>query len=154
MSLLMKTAVRPDWVDYNGHMNDAAYAQVFSLAVDQLMDNLGMNETFRSEQQYSMFTLETHVCYLDEAHEDQNLLVTMQLLDDDAKRLHVFFTMTDEGGGKLATSEQMLMGMDMHTGRPSPFPEMIQNQIQQINHEQSTYSLPKEAGRTIGIKKR
>ncbi|MDZ7851712.1 MAG: thioesterase family protein [Halomonas sp.] len=31
---LLETRVRPEWVDYNGHMNDAEYARVFSLAVD------------------------------------------------------------------------------------------------------------------------
>jgi acyl-CoA thioester hydrolase len=33
-SFLYETRVSSEWVDYNGHMNDAAYAKVFSLAVD------------------------------------------------------------------------------------------------------------------------
>ena len=33
---LFKAQVQDDWIDYNGHMNDAAYARVFSLSVDRL----------------------------------------------------------------------------------------------------------------------
>src|SRR5699024_6701955 len=106
--------------DYNGHMNDASYAAVFSKAVDRLMDRIGIDETFRNEQQYSIYTLETHLVYLMETYEEVKLEVTVQILDYDQKRLHSFFVMKNEAGDRLATSEQMLMGMDMQEGRPAP----------------------------------
>ena len=33
---LFETKVASEWVDYNGHMNDAAFAIVFSRSVDAL----------------------------------------------------------------------------------------------------------------------
>ena len=106
-------------------MNDSAYAVVFSMAVDQLMVDLGIDEEFRERMKDSIYTLETHLCYLQEAHKDQVLHVDFQLLDYDSKRLHVFFTMKNEKGERLATSEQMLMGMDIESGRPAPFPTKL-----------------------------
>ena len=44
---LYETKVAPDWVDYNGHMNDAAYALVFSRAGDALMDRIGLDAAAR-----------------------------------------------------------------------------------------------------------
>jgi len=148
---LLSEAVLEDWIDYNGHMTDSAYAIVFSRAVDQLMIELGINEAFREKEQYSIYTLETHLCYLAEAHKGQELYVSLHLLDHDSKRLHVFFTMENKAGEKLATSEQMLMGMDMATGRPAPFPEVIQSEVDLLAESQRDTPIPPQAGRKIGI---
>ncbi|ASN03894.1 thioesterase family protein [Virgibacillus necropolis] len=151
---LMSVNVRPEWVDYNGHMNDAEYARVFSIAVDQLMNKIGIDESFRDEQHYSIFTLETHLCYLAEAHQDEPLQVTVQLLDQDAKRLHVFFVMENREGKRLATSEQMLMGMDMKEGRPAPFPSQIESKVSALAEAQKNKPVPDEAGKKIAIRKK
>src|SRR5690625_5707805 len=81
-NVILTCDVKADWVDYNGHMNDAEYARVFSLAVEQLMNKLGIDESFRNTYDYSIFTLETHICYLAEAHERETLQTTVQLLED------------------------------------------------------------------------
>ena len=39
--IIYKTHVAPEWVDYNGHMNDAEYARVFSQACEALIDQIG-----------------------------------------------------------------------------------------------------------------
>ncbi|OBX36221.1 L-carnitine dehydrogenase [Halomonas elongata] len=117
---LLETRVDPQWVDYNGHMNDAEYARAFSLAVEALMDRLGLDESGRARHGYTLYTLETHLCYRREAHEGQALHLEVTLLERDAKRLHVFFEMQDDEHNLLATSEQMLMGIDSQAGRPAP----------------------------------
>src|SRR5699024_11710911 len=61
-----------DWVDYNGHLNDAEYARIFSLSVDAFMKEIGITDEFRETNAYSMFTLETHVCYLDEMRSEEH----------------------------------------------------------------------------------
>jgi acyl-CoA thioester hydrolase len=151
---LLIDSVRPEWIDYNGHMTDSAYAILFSLAVDKFMVRVGIDEDFREKAKYSIFTLETHLCYLKEAHKGQALHVSLQLLDYDSKRLHVFFTMENEEGDRLATSEQMLMGMNMEDGRPAPFPDEIQINIEELSNAQTNMEVPKEAGRKIGIRKK
>ena len=80
--------VEKDWVDYNGHMNDAAYAVVFSRALDKLLEDAGLTARFIEQEKYTVFTLETHLMYLAEAHQDQPLAVSAMILDQDAKRLH------------------------------------------------------------------
>ncbi|MGA5662236.1 thioesterase family protein [Bacillus bombysepticus] len=151
---LLKKSVQKVWIDYNGHMTDAAYAIVFSMAVDQFMIALGINADFRDKYQYSIYTLETHLCYLAEAHEGQSLQVKVQLLDYDTKRLHAFFTMENEKEDSLATSEQMLIGIDMNTGRPAPFPREIHTRIENLGALHNNLEKPKQTGRTIGIRRK
>ncbi|MFG6158778.1 thioesterase family protein [Halomonas sp. 1390] len=147
---LMEIRVAPEWVDYNGHMNDAEYARVFSLGVEALMDAIGLDEAGRARHGYTIYTLETHLCYRREAHEGQPLSVEVTVLARDAKRLHVFFTMHDREGTLLATSEQMLMGIDSDAGRPAPFPEAVAGVIETLPAAAES-EWPELAGRRIGL---
>ncbi|WP_270180771.1 thioesterase family protein [Alkalihalobacillus sp. CinArs1] len=146
--------VLKEWVDYNGHMNDAEYAKVFSIAVDEFMNHIGLNEEGREQYNYTIFTLETHLCYLKEAHEGEKLIVRSQILDLDQKRIHIFFKMENDQGDVVATSEQMLMGMDTTEGRPGAFPEAVVVELEQMYVVDKEYETPKQAGRTIGIKRK
>ncbi|MEC8917391.1 MULTISPECIES: thioesterase family protein [Salinicola] len=148
---LFKTRVQDGWVDYNGHMNDAEYARVFSLAVEALMDCVGLDEAGRAEHGYTIYTLETHLCYRQEAHRGEALAVALTLLDSDAKRLHVLFTLTNADDDTLATSEQMLMGIDVASGRPAPFPEPVAARVEALPKAGDEW--PKAAGRRIGIRR-
>ncbi|MYL23112.1 hypothetical protein GLV89_04805 [Halomonas alkaliantarctica] len=150
--LILETQVASAWVDYNGHMNDAEYAKVFSLAVEALMDDIGLDANGREEHGFTIYTLETHLCYRREAHEGQRLNVALTLLDRDAKRLHVFFELRDETRNILATSEQMLMGIDSQAERPAPFPASIEAAIDALP-KANTHAWPNLAGRKIGIRR-
>ncbi|MFG6177793.1 thioesterase family protein [Halomonas sp. THAF12] len=147
---LLELRVDSQWVDYNGHMNDAEYARVFSLGVEALMDAIGLDEAGRRRHGYTVYTLETHLCYRREAHEGQPLRVEVTLLDRDAKRLHVFFAMHDAEGTLLATSEQMLMGIDSEAGRPAPFPEAVEAAIGELPRV-ADEAWPELASRRIGL---
>jgi hypothetical protein len=56
--------VLPEWTDYNGHLRDAYYLLVFSMATDAMMDMIGLDEAGRAATGHSMFTLESHINYL------------------------------------------------------------------------------------------
>ncbi|MDZ5784192.1 thioesterase family protein [Marinococcus luteus] len=145
--------VEREWVDYNRHMNDAAYALVFSRALDALLEDAGLTARFIEREQYTVFTLETHLMYLAEAHQDQPLAVSAVILDQDAKRLHLWLEMQNDKNGTIATSEQMVMGMDQAAGRPAPFPETLQQGFAKVP-VLSPKNWPAKAGRSIGIKRK
>lgn len=145
--------VQSEWVDYNGHMNDSAYAKVFSHSVDAFMDYIKLGEEAREKYAYTIFTLETHLCYLLEASEGEKLTVIAQLLDADDKRLHMFFTMKNGKENIIATSEQMLMGIDTAHGKAAPFPTTIATEIEQLSEIDKQLETPKQVGRRIGIRR-
>jgi len=147
---LFKTRVASEWVDYNGHMNDAEYARVFSLSAEALLDAIGLDDAGRRRHGYTIYTLETHLCYRREAHEGQPLNVDATVLDRDAKRLQIFFEMRDAENNLLATREQMLMGIDSEAGRPAPFPAPVEKAIGQLPGLAGE-DWPPLAGRRIGI---
>lgn len=150
--ILFETRVDPAWVDYNGHMNDAEYARVFSLAVDALMDRIGLDADGRQRLGHTLYTLETHLCYRREAHRDEALRVSFVLLDQDAKRLHAGFELHNTSGDCLATSEQMLMGIDLASGRPAAFPVLVEEAIGALPRA-TAGQWPDYAGRRVGIRR-
>lgn len=129
---IWKGNVLPAWVDYNGHMNDASYAAAFSNSLDALMDEIGLNEDGRREMSYTIFTLEAHIKYLQEAHENEELHINVAVLNRDEKRMHLWFEMKNREKATLATSEQMVMGINQSSGRPAPFPKMVKAKVDQL----------------------
>jgi len=65
--ITVERAVPLDWVDYNGHMNEARYLQAFGDATDRFMELVGCDSDY-IESGGSYFTAETHIRYLDEVH--------------------------------------------------------------------------------------
>ena len=60
--------VRPEWVDYNGHMHESRYLQLFGDATDALLRHLGIDVS-----RGSYFTVETHLSHLREATADEQV---------------------------------------------------------------------------------
>ena len=150
--LIYETHVAPEWVDYNQHMNDAEYARVFSLAVDAFWEKIGLGDAARDALGVTTFTLEAHICFLAECAEAEALHVTLDILDRDAKRFHLFFSLYRADGQLAATSEQMLMAIDPATHRSTVFPEAIAQAADgfgQLERE----AWPVQVGRRIGIRR-
>ncbi len=49
---LHRGSIRPEWIDYNGHMNVAYYVLVFDRGTDALLDHLGMYNAYRARNGY------------------------------------------------------------------------------------------------------
>jgi carnitine 3-dehydrogenase / betainyl-CoA thioesterase len=108
--------VLPAWVDYNRHMTEAAYLTAFGWASDALFSYIGDNEAYRAAG-HSFYTVETHIAYLREAAEHEPLRITTRVLGLDRKRLHIYHEMFNGTDKLLATTEQMLVHVDMNAGR-------------------------------------
>ena len=58
--------VRPEWIDYNGHLSEAYYVLVFGHATDAVLAQLGVTPEHVARNGTSVYTLEAHVRYLDQ----------------------------------------------------------------------------------------
>ncbi len=150
---LTECTVLDEWVDYNGHMNDAAYAIPFSKAVEAFIQRLGMDAAYREREQLTIYTLENHIRYVREAFAGERLQVDAQIVDRDAKRAHVFLRLVDGHGAVRATSEQMLMVIDTSTGRPGRFQGEPLERLEAMAEADRELPMPKEIGRPIGIRR-
>ncbi|SER81355.1 thioesterase family protein [Streptomyces qinglanensis] len=148
---LHSTPVRPEWVDYNGHMSESCYLRVLGDNSDAFFRYLGVDEEYRAQGR-SLYTVETHLHNKREATEGAPLRLTLRLLDHDTKRLHLFHEMWHGADGTLlAAAEQMLLHVDTAQGRACPLPGELLDRLGTIQAAHDVLPAPEMAGKPIGI---
>jgi carnitine 3-dehydrogenase len=106
-----------DWTDYNGHMNEGRYGQVFSDAADTVMIHVGADADYIASG-LSYFTAETTVKYLAETHAGERIAVHTRVTQGEGKKLRLFHEMRRAADGEiLATCDQFLLHVSLETRR-------------------------------------
>ena len=147
---LLDTVVRPEWVDYNRHMSDFRYGQVFGEAMDALFRRVGVDEAYRNTGRM-YYSVENHVTHLGEAKSGEPLYVTTQLLGVDDKRLHVFHRMhRGRDDRQIATAEQMYLHVDTTAAKAANADAAVRARLESIRGGHSGLPAPPEAGRAVG----
>lgn len=155
LPILHRETVRPDWIDYNGHMNLAYYVLVFDHATDALQDVVGLGADHRAAAGGSVFVVEAHLTYDNEVRLGEEMRVRPRVLDVDEKRLHLFHEMFAGDDDRLAaTNELMILHVDLKSRRAAPFPAPVLAHLQRLKAAHGTLPEPAQAGRRITIKKK
>ncbi len=152
---VLEATVVSEWVDYNGHMNDAAYAIVFSRSVDALMDRVGLDAAARKRTGQSLFTLQMMLHYFKEGKEGDAFSVSCQLLEHDDKRMRVWLDMTAPGGERHAASEQLLISITQGEAgaRAVPWSFETKAALEALAKAQSGLPHPPEAGAGVALRR-
>ena len=140
----VETAARSvpvDWTDYNGHMNESRYLELFSGATDRFMELIGCDAAYIAAGG-SYFTVETHLQHLGETHAGATVRVTTQLLEGSGKRLHILNRMFDAGGELLATGEHLLIHVSLATRRATSPGAELQQRLAELQSQHATLPRP------------
>ncbi|KVR54903.1 4-hydroxybenzoyl-CoA thioesterase [Burkholderia ubonensis] len=150
---IYRDVVRPEWVDYNGHLRDAFYLLIFSFATDALLDRIGLDDAARKSRGRSVYTLEAHVNYLHEIKEGARVRVDARVVAHDAKRLHLYLELFADGrDDAVSASEQMLLHVDTRDGpKSAPFDDDVAAQLAALHALQRDCPPPAYAGRVIDL---
>ncbi|GGH58096.1 carnitine 3-dehydrogenase [Frigidibacter albus] len=143
--------VLPSWIDYNGHMTESRYLFAGSQAVDDFLARIGAGLDY-VKAGHSYYTAETHLRHLAEARLGDRLSVRVQILSHDAKRLHLWMTVARDGT-EVATLEQMLLHVDMASGKPCPAAPEVLAAVAERAARDAGLPRPEAAGRHVGQRK-
>lgn len=147
--------IKPEWIDFNGHMNVGYYVVAFDLGSIAFLNAVGMGLDYPKKRGGSTFGLEMHVTYDREIHLDAPFVIHTRVLDCDAKRIHMYHEMRHGADGWLAaTNEIITMHIDMSTRRSAPFPDDIMETLNKIKDAHADLPIPSGVGRKIGIRRR
>jgi acyl-CoA thioesterase FadM len=147
-----KSEVGPEWLDYNGHMNDASYAVALSEANEQLLAWLGLSADYRAETGAALYTVETHIRFLAECTLGQTLTATSMMVAADEKRVRVFTELFVEGDRLAATGESMYVHVDPAAGGPSSMSPDRQRLLQEMVTAHAGLPRPAALGRGVGAR--
>ena len=153
---LYTDVVHKDWIDYNGHMNDAYYALVFSRTLDRLMAKLGLQQDGRTPDSPTIYTLTATIHFLAELHEGERFTAEARILAHDAKRLHLWADLFGADGRLSASTEQIFLCVDQSgaTPRAAPFPPAVMARIEEIESARGHEPMPARTGQGISLAKR
>jgi carnitine 3-dehydrogenase len=138
--------VVPDWLDYNGHMTEHRYLEVFADATDALLARLGVDAAYLASGR-SLYTVETRIRYLSDCRAGTRLAVATWLLGHDDKRVSLVHEMRDAATDEaIATGEHMLLHVDTKAGRSSPMPDDLVARVAALEADHRPPIAPSYAG--------
>ncbi|MGY0020117.1 thioesterase family protein [Streptomyces sp. YJ-C3] len=150
---LLHRTVRPEWIDYNGHMSEAFYVLAFGHATDALMIETGLHSGYRESTGCSLYTVESHIRYLRDVPEGAHLAIRTRVLGVAAKKArftHEMYVVPDDSAepdadaAPVATTELLALHVDQKAGRATEFPEPVHDRFRAL-----TEPAPDWAGRSI-----
>lgn len=121
-------------IDYNGHMNDAAYAQVLTDANEVFLDALGMSASYRERTGCSLYTVEMTIRFKREVSLGDTLRAETYLASHDTKRVGVHTVLLDDEGRTVATGDTLYLHVDTAAGAVRTFPDDRAVLLEQVKH--------------------
>jgi acyl-CoA thioester hydrolase len=142
---------RPEWTDYNGHMNVAYYVLVFDHATDAFHASIGIDAAYRAAGR-STFAVEQHFAYLREVRAGARLACATRLVEFDDKRVRLFTEMFDADAGHLAaTGEMLAVHVDLAARRAAPVTAEIRDRLARVLESHRGLPRPAQLGRAIAL---
>lgn len=143
--------VRPEWIDYNGHMNVAYYVLAFDRASDVVFERLGLGHAHREATNHGFFVVEAHVTYGREVVEGDPLRFDCWVVEAGDRKLRYFLEMFHAGKGyRAATIEFLGLNVDLGSRRSAPFPPELRQSLDAAVARDRARGLPPELGRAVG----
>ena len=142
--------VRPEWIDYNGHMNVGYYLMPFENATGAFCRHLDISKAYREGTNHAIFAAETHLTFEREVKAGDRLRFVSQLLDWAPKWFNLFHYMYNAEEGYLAATNQLLfVHVDLATRRAQPMSDVHQARLEKMMALHATVPMPAQAGRAI-----
>ncbi|WP_273500732.1 thioesterase family protein [Paracoccus sphaerophysae] len=143
--------VRPEWADYNGHLNMAYYHVLFDTALDVVLEPLGLGPEVARDTGQSVFTAQAQVHYLRELNIGDSVTVETRLIAHDVKRLHYVQTMRHSEGWVAAINEALVLHVDLTTRRVTRWSPEVEARVADTVAAHAPLPLPEQVGRRIGL---
>jgi acyl-CoA thioester hydrolase len=140
--------LRDDWLDAYGHLNEAYYLVPFSNASWALQEHFGIGVDYFERTGCALYTVESHVRYLNEVRAPALLEVASMVLGSDSKRIHIAHVLR-VGDTECATFECLGLHYDTQARRATVLPESVQAALEASR----AAAIPDWAGRRVSLHK-
>lgn len=106
------TSIDTTWIDYNGHMNDAAYALALSQANEAFLEHVDLSAAYRERTGRTMYTVDLHIVYLAEVHGSDSLTACIGITELAARKLRLSTELVRSDGTVAARGEVLYLHYD------------------------------------------
>jgi carnitine 3-dehydrogenase len=146
---VQRRRITADWADYNGHTNDSRYMQLSSEALDVFFRSIGFSNDYLATGR-SLYTLESHIRYINESKVGDEIVVTAQVIALDEKKVHMHSVMSQTDGTIVATGEHIYLHVDTKLKKSCPIGTELLVLLEPIAKAHANLSRPEGVGRFVG----
>jgi acyl-CoA thioester hydrolase len=140
--------LQDSWLDLYGHLNEAYYLVPFSNTTWLMQDHFGIGSDYFDATGCAIYTVETHLRYLNDVHAPATMDIETLMLGSDTKKIWFAHRMLVEGV-LYATAEFMALHYNTRERRTMEMPAAIQAALKAAEVEE----LPDWVGRQISLVK-
>jgi acyl-CoA thioesterase FadM len=141
--------LQDSWLDLYGHLNEAYYLVPFSNTSWIMQDHFGIGSEYFDQTGCAIYTVETHLRYLNDVRAPATMDIETLVLGSDAKKIWFAHQML-VAGELCATAEFMTLHYNTREGRTMAMPDHIQAGLKAAEVE----ALPDWVGRQISLVKK
>jgi acyl-CoA thioester hydrolase len=138
--------VQDQWLDAYGHLNEAYYLVPFSNTSWVMQDHFGIGVEYFDRTGCAIYTVETHMRYLNDVRKPALMEIESMILGSDPKKIWFAHQMIVDGT-ICATAEFMVLHYNTREGRTEAMPEAVQDKLKAAEIE----SKPDWVGRQISL---
>ena len=141
--------LQESWLDLYGHLNEAYYLVPMSNTTWKMQDHFAIGSDYFDQTGCAIYTVETHLRYLNDVRAPATMDIETIMLGSDAKKIWFAHQMLVDGN-VCATAEFMTLHYNTRESRTMEMPADIQAQLKAAEPAQ----LPDWVGRQISLKKK
>ena len=145
--------LKPEWIDYNGHLNMAYYGRLFDDGVEEYFTKMGIGEDYARSSGHTTYSAEFRIRYLRELPPDAVVRVTFRILDLGPKSLHYAQEILHEDGWVSATGEGIGLHIDQSGPRVAAYPEEVAARLAAEAEAHAAEPVPEWVGAPMKIRK-
>jgi acyl-CoA thioester hydrolase len=134
------------WADAYGHLNESYYLVPFSNATWKMQDHFGIGTDYFDATGCAIYTVETHLRYLNDVRMPSNMEIETLMLGILPKKIWFAHRMLVDGE-LCATAEFMTLHYDTREGRTREMPDEIQAAL----NDALVDAIPDWVGRKISL---
>jgi len=141
--------LQESWLDLYGHLNEAYYLVPFSNTTWVMQDHFGIGSDYFDASGCALYTVETHLRYLNDVRAPATMDIETMVLGSDAKKIWFAHRML-VGDHLCATAEFMALHYNTRESRTEAMPGTVQQQLT----DAAVAELPDWVGRQISLVKK
>lgn len=108
-TLISNRQITSEWIDMNKHLSDVGYHRFFSDAEVEFIRSIEIDDEYRAETNCGVFTVESHITFVKEVLEGDQISISFQVLDLTNKAVHLFMELRNGNGAICAYHECLLL---------------------------------------------
>lgn len=144
--------LRPEWIDFNGHLNMAFYGVLFDFGCSFGFDTLGLGDSYRTETPYTSMTADFRIRYIREVMLGDRVRSSFQVLKVGPKSFHFLQELYHVDGWLSATSETLNLNVDATARRVAPYPPERLAALKAMEKEHASLPVPDWVGAPLGVR--